>query len=294
MPLQTYEKIHWMRSKSIDQEKLDDAAELFILKQIKEPIVIISCIDLIGSGCICNDTAFCYRRLTVNRRFIQNFNMQFIRTKIKPETTNLIVYVLQEKPVLLNGSILFTGSDAVAVIRSLFNRNSLNSLYYGKYKYDKNFLYMIKKFKEELNSIGISTNDCVVDSSAVMALYGLRRINDLDFLCLKEISAPLKSADCHDQYIKYYGKTMDSLIYNPEYYLWFEGVKFITLEVLEEFKKNRGEKKDKRDLMLISVKLNANAGIISKIKLIFAKILIFIDRQKRILRKFVGSLIKKL
>ena len=49
----------------------------------------------------------------------------------------------------------------------------------------------------------------------------------------------------HNSYEKFYKKSIDELVYNPDNYFYFNGIKFLKLEVLVEFKRNRNEIKDK-------------------------------------------------
>ena len=44
----------------------------------------------------------------------------------------------------------------------------------------------------------------------------------------------------------------NEIIYNPENYFYFNGFKFISLNILKKMKQNRNEEKDKNDLKLIN------------------------------------------
>ena len=52
-------------------------------------------------------------------------------------------------------------------------------------------------------------------------------------------------------WLSYYTKTKDDIIYNPENHFYFNGFKFVSLNILREMKKKRNEIKDQNDLKLI-------------------------------------------
>jgi len=51
--------------------------------------------------------------------------------------------------------------------------------------------------------------------------------------------------------LKYYPKNKEEIIYNPDNYFYFNGHKIISLNLVREMKKLRGEEKDINDIKII-------------------------------------------
>jgi hypothetical protein len=84
----------------------------------------------------------------------------------------------------------------------------------------------------------------------------LRKSNDIDYLVVKgeltEAECHMLNAENHLNYLVFHAESLENLLENPENYLWFEGVKFISLSQLIRFKQRRGEEKDLEDIRLIT------------------------------------------
>lgn len=91
----------------------------------------------------------------------------------------------------------------------------------------------------------------VYTGSIVLALYGIREADDLDYLCTEE------DENSHNKYLDLYGITMDEALYDPEKTFTYFGNRFLTLETVKKFKENRGEGKDRDDLKLIDLVLSS-------------------------------------
>ena len=88
-----------------------------------------------------------------------------------------------------------------------------------------------------------------------MALFGICESNDVDYVVQNSGENDL---DSHNQYIKFYGKELDELLFDPQNFFYYQNHKYLTLSCLKEFKKNRGEIKDMNDLCLIDAFLEHN------------------------------------
>ena len=87
----------------------------------------------------------------------------------------------------------------------------------------------------------------VITGSTILSLYGLRDCKDIDLIYYK--NAPV---DSHNQYLKrQYRLTLDDIINNPLYHLYYNGFKYVSLEVIKNMKKVRNEQKDIIDVGLI-------------------------------------------
>ena len=90
-------------------------------------------------------------------------------------------------------------------------------------------------------------DNTVITGSTVLALYGLRDCKDLDFIYYN--NAP---SDSHNQYLEtHYKLTLDDIVNNPLYHLYYNGFKYVSLDVIKNMKMIRNEPKDVVDVNLI-------------------------------------------
>ena len=102
-----------------------------------------------------------------------------------------------------------------------------------------------------------------------MAIYLSRNGNSSTYN-YGTLTADDDKINLHTEELSYYARKVDDLIYNPENHIRYMGLKFITLDVLADFKHNRGEKKDKDDEKLIRACIDNKKNIrayISKAKI---------------------------
>ena len=58
--------------------------------------------------------------------------------------------------------------------------------------------------------------------------------------------------DSHNQYLEsLYKVTLDDIINNPGYHLYYQGFKYVSLDVIKNMKIRRYEQKDIKDIQLI-------------------------------------------
>ena len=112
----------------------------------------------------------------------------------------------------------------------------------------------VSEFKAALMENHYEPDDFIVASSGVLGVYGLRDIGDIDFFTLKPDYEVLENEGCENNqaYAEFYDKQLDDLIYNPDNYLVYNDIKFITLDVLQRYKAARNRDKDLMDLKLIA------------------------------------------
>lgn len=144
--------------------------------------------------------------------------------------------------------------ESLNMAHLLLNANSVNLLNYGQiFKY-KRYIAAIQQLGKELEAYQLDAEDFLIDSSGVLGIYGIRQPNDVDCLTFHHLQNYQFSEKVteHDEYIPYYLKAKEELIYNPNNYLYAYEMKFCSLEVLLKMKKVRNEKKDRQDCKLIS------------------------------------------
>ncbi|MBQ1467084.1 MAG: hypothetical protein IIZ27_01270 [Solobacterium sp.] len=105
----------------------------------------------------------------------------------------------------------------------------------------------------------------IYTGSIVLALYGIRQAEDLDYLSLEE------DENSHNKYLDLYEMTLEEAFHDPgNSFVYFDN-HFLTLDVIKNFKKNRDEGKDRDDLKLIDLVLSSNGLEDPQIKKIQAR-----------------------
>lgn len=170
---------------------------------------------------------------------------------------------------------------------AVFNNNSLHFIMHAKpTKYKKSY-QLVEKFKKAINGINSDKDLYIIDTSMVMAMYGLRPARDLDYYTLdRQNSIAQPYIEEHDNLQKsYYNDTIDNLMLIPENHFVFNEIKFVSLKKLLEFKNNRFkancDNKDKNDIILIEHVLNKSND---RWNMIYYRITIYLQRQWRILK----------
>ena len=186
--------------------------------------------------------------------------------------------------------------ESINILNLILNNNSINMLERADlYKYKKTY-NEINEIKEKLKENNISFDKLVLDGSVVLSIYGLRENKDIDILISDEYGDKIdKMFDIHNNEVDMYNETVDNIIYNPNNYFYFDGLKFVSLELLKVKKEQRYKveknKKDKRDIELINsvlVKQDIFKKIIFKIKIFVTKLKIKLKRYIRIILKKIG------
>jgi hypothetical protein len=170
----------------------------------------------------------------------------------------------------------------------LLNENSIGFLNNGDPHKYKAFNERLKAYHSKIISNGFNVNEFIIVSSSTLALFGLRSANDIDFMAICKEFKTVEDSDIsnHHAYIHFYETTIDNLIFNPNNYIVFNGLKFIALDVLRDFKMKRNEKKDRIDVKLMDSILGKQNRYILKL----AKFKSWFQRKKR---NFKYSIIKK-
>lgn len=172
-----------------------------------------------------------------------------------------------------NGSIHSTDNHEETLLMGniVLNQNSIHLLNYGEPDKYASLFEDMERLKESAARSKIPLDDLVACSSSTLGLYGIREPGDLDYISLNEKSDSLKKHgfDNHADHVGFYDCSVYDLLENPNYYLYFNGVKFITLDRLTIFKKNRGEKKDTDDIRAIKTFMR---GRRSTLRTVFYKV----------------------
>ncbi len=165
--------------------------------------------------------------------------------------------------------------ETYQIANLIYNPNSVHHL---KYACPDKFLCsynMCMEFKSLLLTNGYDLSRYIIDSSSVMAVYGIREAGDLDYLTVDSDnkkralhSIELCSMECHDKLKIYHGIPVNDMVLNPQNYFVFNGLKFLSLERIKIFKRNKGEEKDLLDIRLIESFQSTNDKYVYKILLL--------------------------
>jgi len=129
--------------------------------------------------------------------------------------------------------------ETVRIAKTVFNDNSIHFL-----NNRKNISF--PKYKKLMANLKPNDNE-VITGSTVLSLYGLRDCKDIDLIYYNN-----PPADSHNQYLEtHYKLTLDDIINNPLYHLYYQGFKYASLNVIKNMKKLRNEPKDIIDVNLI-------------------------------------------
>ena len=136
----------------------------------------------------------------------------------------------------------------------LLNENSMHFIRNGNPTLFPDSIEKFDMFQTAMQKSDLDADEFIIDSSGVMGIYGLRDIEDVDFLSSSEEYNKIENDVIrnHFDYLTLYGTSLDQLLYNPGNYLVFNGLKFTTLEIVKQMKLKRAEYKDKMDVKLIS------------------------------------------
>lgn len=137
--------------------------------------------------------------------------------------------------------------ETVQMAEILLSRNSIdfmNACNSTRFKSTFELLKGARRFNPETT---------VFTGSLILALYGAREAEDLDYLSLDHPEGS------HNAFLNWYGMTLNEAVYDPANYFSYFGMKFVTLKRVMEFKAHRSEGKDADDLRLLK-ELQKNAG----------------------------------
>jgi FkbM family methyltransferase len=159
--------------------------------------------------------------------------------------------------------------ETVRLAQIFFNANSIHFLNCARPIFFDKFYQLFQQYKDWLNRYGLDNESFCVDGSAVMAAYGIRAPQDLDYLHHRydDVSPGNSAINSHNSDAHHHVTSIDNIIFNPENHFYHDGVKFASLNILKKMKKKRGETKDRQDVELIeSLSENAAETTLTKTK----------------------------
>lgn len=143
--------------------------------------------------------------------------------------------------------------QTIELAEQILNKNSIHFMNHARPAVLPRFDELFGKLNAWMDANGVDREQLCVDGSGVLAAYGLRDVNDLDFLYCgaPEPDTGDEFLSCHNEMAMHYQSRIDELVIDPANYFWYRGVKFVALPIVRAMKQRRNEAKDRRDLVRI-------------------------------------------
>ncbi|MDT9187294.1 MAG: hypothetical protein P5681_05695 [Limnospira sp. PMC 894.15] len=140
--------------------------------------------------------------------------------------------------------------ETILLAQTLFNANSIQFLNQSRYRFYQNFDYLFNQYKNTLIKSNLNPDFFCIDSSSILAVYGIREARDLDYIHFgnSPIIFPHPEIASHNSELHYHPYPRDEIIFNPENHFYYKGLKFASLEVVRQMKLKRNEEKDRQDV----------------------------------------------
>lgn len=134
------------------------------------------------------------------------------------------------------------GEETKNMVELLYNRNSvmfMNTV--TPYKY-RDLYSKLKDFITSIDRNGFEQQRFIIDSSVILDVDEVQKVDALGYLTDygDEIKFILCNADNQTSQISYYGCSLQALLYDPDNFFYFEGMKFVSPERFIEMKKDIG------------------------------------------------------
>jgi len=152
--------------------------------------------------------------------------------------------------------------ETVRIAEQLLNDNSVHFLNYSTYTYCEKLEDLLITYKNWINDSLYDKDNFCIDASAVLNIYGLREARDLDFLHFgyENLKTGNSMISSHQSQQGYYKDSLIEIIFNPQNYFYYNGLKYVSIKQLMEMKARRNEIKDKRDVILIKKRFDKTVG----------------------------------
>src|SRR5690606_20955120 len=153
-----------------------------------------------------------------------------------------------------------TQEETLRLARLVFNENAVHFLNYARPNRIPDFRVNANKFKTMLKDKSLDERDYVLDSGLVMAAYGIRRSNDIDYITTSsELSDEL--VENHKEDLIFHGLDEIELVDNPRFHFWFKDVKYVSLSQVYAMKTRRNDQKDRLDASAIRSLVRKSVGL---------------------------------
>ncbi len=134
--------------------------------------------------------------------------------------------------------------QTISIAESVLNENSLHFLNNARIGRFRSFPELFVNFKDWITQEHLDRQRFCIDGSAVLAAYGLRDANDLDYLYagVPVVHGPSPLVSCHNAELSHYDISLDDLVMDPRNHFYWDGVKFLAIRIIRRMKAVRGGK----------------------------------------------------
>ena len=191
-----------------------------------------------------NKARWCYNESGTVRAFLLESDKDLIA--MKDEIRD--VFKIEKHAVHIND----TKEETIELAELLFNQNSINWMNGANLKEYKKFNELFLQYSNWFAKNNLLKEDFTL-IGGVLAIYGVRESFDLDYICKdnKVYDFGDEKIELETKKVQYAPVKLDELIYNPRYYFYAHGQKFVTLDILKEIKQKRGIGKDLEDVVML-------------------------------------------
>jgi GR25 family glycosyltransferase involved in LPS biosynthesis len=146
-----------------------------------------------------------------------------------------------------------THAQTKIIAATVFNENSIQFINTKRPNIYPHFDENLEKLKTFIEINNLDSELLCVDTGAVLGAYGLRECQDIDIIHKIELPKTYGSyeIDSHNSHLHHHTKSLDELLFNPNYHFYYQGIKFVSLNLVREMKLNRYSDKDLKDIQLI-------------------------------------------
>lgn len=181
-----------------------------------------------------------------------------------------------------------THEGTLRLARSLLNENSIQFLNSAQPKEYPVFERLFAAYKDWIARIGADPERFCVDSSGVLAAYGIRDAQDLDFLQsgYDGVAPDRPDIGSHNEQIGHHVTGLDDILFNPENHFYWDGMKFASLRIVREMKRKRAQPKDLEDVRRADLFLQAEGGPYPSVKI--SAVVVACDEERWLARCLAG------
>ena len=128
-------------------------------------------------------------------------------------------------------------------IHYIKNKNAIHFLNNSIYKEDYNFYKYFNTYKIIVEYNVFNTDRFCIDNGGILAAYGIRDTHDLDYLTTTKMIFDKYNVGCENENHKVeyerLGYSIENIINDEENYFYHFNMKFMSIDILKNFKYNR-------------------------------------------------------
>lgn len=191
-----------------------------------------------------NKARWCYKEPGIARVFLLESDQDLITMKDKIRD----IFKIEKHAVHIND----TKEETLELAELFFNQNSINWMNGANIKEHKRFNELFAQYANKFKNNEILKEDFAL-IGGVLAVYGVRESSDIDYICKnkEEYDFGDKEIELETKKVQFSPVNIDELLYNPKYYFYAYGLKFVTLDIVKAIKEKRRIGNDAEDIIML-------------------------------------------